>query len=118
MKHERGIVGLWGRGILLYWSSMTKMLYNLRLLGDHPMTGGALDAFMDGFGSSMDVFPTCRMPKTSRSADKLWEDFVRVAMDANRSLEHVKTVSTKIDSSVSRHAKSIEPATPRRVRAG
>lgn len=118
MKHERGIVGLWRRGIPLYWSAMTKTLYNLRLLGDRPMTGGAFDAFMDGFGSSMDVFPTCRMPKKSRSADRLWDDFVRIAIDANKGLERAKTVSLKIDSDVSRQAPHIEPAPLRSVRAG
>jgi len=66
----------------------------------------------------MDVFPTCRMPKKSRSADKLWDDFVRVAMDANKGLERAKTVLPKIDPDVSQQAQRIEPAPPRRVRAG
>lgn len=113
MKHERGIVGLWGKGIPLYWSVMAKTLYNLRLLGDRPMTGGAFDAFMDGFGASIDMFPVCRYQAKSRSAEKLWEDFVRIAEDANKGLETAK-ILTLLESAASRQEEARNNHTPMR----
>lgn len=118
MKHERGIVGLWGGRIPLYWSAMTKMLYNLRLLGDRPMTGGAFDAFMDGYGASMDMFPVCRYPSNSRSAEKIWADFVRVAMDANKGLENAKRVVSEVDEAYRHREKLQKPAPLRKVSVG
>jgi hypothetical protein len=84
MKHERGIVGLWGGKIPLYWSVMAKTLYNIRLVGDRPFNGAAFDALMDGFAASMDVYPSCSLPLKRRSAEKIWADFVKVAEDTNR----------------------------------
>jgi hypothetical protein len=84
MKHERGIVGLWGEKIPLYWSMMAKTLYNIRLVGDRPFQGAQFDALMDGFAASMDVFPSCSFPARKRSAEKIWADFVKISEDINR----------------------------------
>jgi hypothetical protein len=118
MKHERDIVGLWGGKIPLYWSRMAKVLYNLRLLGDRPMTGGAFDAFMDGYAASMDIFPVGRSIGKSRSAEKIWADFVRISMDANRALEKVESLAAR-PKTTDRHEKSISgKATLRKISAG
>lgn len=118
MKHERGIVGLWGVRIPLYWSVMTKTLYNHRLLGDLPMTGGAFDAFMDGYCGSMDIFPVCRYSSKTRSAEKIWADFVRVAMDANKGFENAKSLVSEVGLTA-RHADSRRYPTPlRKVSVG
>ena len=117
MKHERGMVGLWGVRIPLYWSVMTKTLYNLRLLGDRPMTGRAFEAFMDGYGASMDMFPVCQYSSKSRSAEKIWADFVRVAHDANKGMENAMPLVSKANLPT-RHEKPGENAVPlRKARA-
>lgn len=118
MKHERDIVGLWGRKIPLYWPRMAKVLYNLRLLGDRPMTGGAFDAFMDGYAASMDIFPVGRTLGKSRSAEKIWADFVRISMDTNKALENSNSLVSGSETN-DRHQKLIVgKATSRKISAG
>jgi hypothetical protein len=82
------------------------------------MTGGAFDAFMDGYGASMDMFPVCRHPSKSRSADKIWADFVRVAMDMNKGLGKVKLSVSDVGVAIRHSEAHEEPKSPRRVSAG
>ena len=97
MRREHGTAGLWRIWIRLYQLSMAKVLYNLRMLGDSKMRDAAFGAFLDAYATSIDIDPICYRPRRRKSAEALWADFVRVAMDAN----------TAIDTHLSRSGKSL-----------
>jgi hypothetical protein len=40
-------------------------------------------AFLDGYATGLDVYPDCGRPRLHKSPEALWQDFVRVASDAN-----------------------------------
>jgi hypothetical protein len=65
---------------------MGRRLYNLRLLGDGKQRDSAFAAFVEGYASSLDVFPYCARLPAKRTVDQLWEDFVTVSGDVNRSV--------------------------------
>jgi hypothetical protein len=67
---------------------MARKLYNIPLLGNTK----AFWAFRDAYATSLDVDPDCRRPALHKSPEALWEDFVRVATDANTAfLKHTKS---------------------------
>lgn len=93
MQHEQANTGLWGVRIPLYLQRMTKKIYNLRLLGDGTLRDSAFSAFLDGYAASIDVDPICYQPRRRQSAEAIWDDFVRIALDANAAIErNVKTI--------------------------
>ena len=61
---------------------MVTKIYNIPFLGN----GSAFWAFLDAYATSLDVDPICGKPALHRAPDALWEDFVRVAADANYAL--------------------------------
>ena len=77
--HKRDARDLWPFGIRLYFQAMKRKLYNLPLVSD----ARAFWAFLDAYAASLDVIPDCSRTAPRKSADALWEDFVRVASDAN-----------------------------------
>ena len=62
-----------------YLRAMARKLYNLPLLTDNR----AFSAFLDAYATSLDVDPLCGRPRVNKSAEALWEDFVRISTDAN-----------------------------------
>jgi hypothetical protein len=67
---------------------MARKLYNLPLLGNQ----NAFWAFLDAYATSLDVDPACGRPRLHQAPEALWEDFVRVATDANSAfLRHTKS---------------------------
>lgn len=62
---------------------MTRKLYNIRLLGDRKFREPAFDAFLDGYATSLDIYPRCGHPATKKPINALWEDFVRISADLN-----------------------------------
>jgi len=65
---------------------MAKKLYNLPLLGDAQMRDDALGLFLDTYATSLDVDPVCRSMTRKKSAEALWDDFVRISSDLNRAV--------------------------------
>jgi len=77
---------LWVAKYFLYLSYMQRKLYNLRLLADKPLRDQKFDIFIDGFAASIDIDPICIHPQRNKPINALWEDFVRIASDANTGL--------------------------------
>ena len=84
MFHERGMAGLWRRGIRLYFRYMPKPIYNIRLVADGPLRKKRLDIFLDAYATSLDAWPTHLGGPPKRGADALWGDFVRISQDINK----------------------------------
>jgi hypothetical protein len=88
MHDWQGIVGLWPERIRLYLQAMARKLYNVPLLGNTK----AFWTFLDAYATSLDIDPNCGTPTLHKSPEALWEDFVRVASDANSAfLRHTKS---------------------------
>lgn len=84
MKHERNSATLWESKFSLYVVEMTRKIYNIRVLGDRKLRNSAFDAYLDGYASSLDIYPSCDHPAAKRPVNSLWDDFVRVSGDLNR----------------------------------
>jgi hypothetical protein len=88
MHNRHGITRLLPKGIRPYLLAMARKLYNIPLLENQR----AFWAFLDAYATSLDVDPTCGRPWIHRSPQALWDDFVRVATDANIAFEkHTKS---------------------------
>jgi hypothetical protein len=67
---------------------MARKLYNIPLLGNQR----AFWAFLDAYATSLDVHPACGPPPIHKAPEALWEDFDRVAGDANSAFwNHIKS---------------------------
>ena len=50
----------------------------------------AFHAFLDGYATALDVDPVIRKPRIQRSPEIIWDDFMRIARDADRAIEKNK----------------------------
>lgn len=91
--HSSVVAGLCSLRITPYVRGMVRKLRNLPLLADPHKRNAGLRAFLDGYAACMDIDPEPldgRYPK--KSADALWDDFVRVASDANGAFRRITLI--------------------------
>ncbi len=94
--HSSDIAGLWSLRIPPYVRRMARHLYNLPLLADPRKRNSGLRAFLDGYAASMDIDPEPLDGRhLNKSADLLWEDFVKVASDANSAFRKIISINER-----------------------
>ena len=79
MHGRREIASLWPEWIRLYFWAMARKVLNIPLSYDLKRFW----AFLDGYATGLDIYPACGTPPLHQSPKALWQDFVRVASDAN-----------------------------------